>query len=780
MPNLAANFSAGDVVLVLLPLATFLPSLLKHLSATTHCSIKQLEKKLPAAWKALGCYPHVACVEEADKYNLFLKLSRNTAATCAPSAKNPFSDANIVEFLQHFNSADTPLYVKWLSSFNSTVNTLKALEEIHCTRFGPTILDPTTTARDNAAFHDAVENYLTKERTASVRQRVLQGDTLNDGQLRTVAAVLYAVEPSWDRGTPDSFVMFETEPTVGALGRISSPPLLIVDGPPGTGKTQTIASLVLNTRLHNPWAKVLICAPSNCAVDEALLRVKQLQKKLKEGNGCEHMEPSLKDREDAVTGASVLRVGVENKVSPDVLSLSPSVYLDYIVPPEMKDGKRFTRQKERGEVIKSAAVVCTTLGSLNQVSRHVSKFDLVIVDESSQTTEPEILQALMVSGKTCVLVGDPRQLQSTVLCQQAADHGLKRSLLTRLLHGGYHSLHLTVQHRMHPDCVAFSNAYTYDGKLMNARVVEERHLCPPGLKEKEKSIAQKLSTLPRFGFVNVRSTMSPVANSPSSVNRDEAKALVNHVRQLKEYLQLSVKEYGKNVGIITFYKAQKDLLFSMLTKEEKEYVEVATVDSFQGREKPIIFISCVRAPSAGQCEELQRMMRARMYRTDDSEDEDTVVDLPTEEQRRRRFNDFEYEKHLMVTGNAAEEPGIKRTRMVRQTLGFVSDWRRINVALTRAQDMCLVYGNGELYEFVADSLRGRQYDRHARQAMTTVDSTEKEILQALRAADEDPLLLGTLIQHAKFSMRHCALKVPRNSPCWPADSEAKGVGRLHG
>ncbi|CAD2220450.1 AAA domain containing protein, putative [Angomonas deanei] len=141
----------------------------------------------------------------------------------------------------------------------------------------------------------------------------------------------------------------------------------------------------------------------------------------------------------------------------------------------------------------------------------------------------------------------------------------------------------------------------------------------------------------------------------------------------------------------------------------------------------------------------------------DSEAEDTVVDLPTEEERRRRMENF-LNDELLANGDDAKKLETENdSTIVRETLGFVSDWHRINVALTRAKDMCLVYGNGELLEYITSELKQKtnHLDGNVRQtAVTTIDSSKEEILAALQAADEDPFLLGTLIQHAKYAMRH--------------------------
>ena len=52
--------------------------------------------------------------------------------------------------------------------------------------------------------------------------------------------------------------------------------VLLIQGPPGTGKTHTIIgiiSMILSTRMHNPKQKIMVCAPSNAAIDQIILRI---------------------------------------------------------------------------------------------------------------------------------------------------------------------------------------------------------------------------------------------------------------------------------------------------------------------------------------------------------------------------------------------------------------------------------------------------------------------------------------------------------------------------
>jgi hypothetical protein len=100
-------------------------------------------------------------------------------------------------------------------------------------------------------------------------------------------------------------------------------------------------------------------------------------------------------------------------------------------------------------LLQSADVVVSTLSSSGQqqVVEHVVasriRFDVVIVDEAAQTTEPSVLIPLRYGCNQLILVGDPRQLPPTVLSDSASSAGLSMSLFERLERSEHEVLMLT-------------------------------------------------------------------------------------------------------------------------------------------------------------------------------------------------------------------------------------------------------------------------------------------------------------------------------------------------
>lgn len=107
----------------------------------------------------------------------------------------------------------------------------------------------------------------------------------------------------------------------------------------------------------------------------------------------------------------------------------------------------------------------------------------MLVDESTQSTEPEVMVSVVKGSRQLVLVGDhceteivnyyffnfifPGQLGPVIMCKKSANAGLGQSLFERLVLLGNRPLRLQVQYRMHPALSAFPSNVFYEGSLQN-------------------------------------------------------------------------------------------------------------------------------------------------------------------------------------------------------------------------------------------------------------------------------------------------------------------------
>ena len=256
----------------------------------------------------------------------------------------------------------------------------------------------------------------------------------------------------------------------------------VIHGPPGTGKTTTLVQTILQTLQSE--RRVLVTAPSNTAVD-------LLTEKL------------------ALAGARVVRIGNPSRVSELLLDHTLDAQLlkhpDYQEARELRksaeqyremagqykrhfgyeerqqrqalkaEAKEMYDQADRLEryasdqLIERAQIITATLvGTSNRAVRHLL-YDTVFIDEAAQALEPACWIAIGRADRV-VLAGDHHQLPPTVKSEEAARKGLRRTLFEKVIErqngvdGGVARM-LTTQYRMHRQIMQFSSGHFYEGRL---------------------------------------------------------------------------------------------------------------------------------------------------------------------------------------------------------------------------------------------------------------------------------------------------------------------------
>ena len=111
-------------------------------------------------------------------------------------------------------------------------------------------------------------------------------------------------------------------------------------------------------------------------------------------------------------------------------------------------------------------ICCTCVGSGDPRIAKL-QYRSVLIDESTQSTEPECMIPVVLGCRQLVLVGDHCQLGPVVMCKKAARAGLSQSLFERLVVLGIRPIRLQVQYRMHPALSAFPSNIFYEGSLQN-------------------------------------------------------------------------------------------------------------------------------------------------------------------------------------------------------------------------------------------------------------------------------------------------------------------------
>lgn len=253
-------------------------------------------------------------------------------------------------------------------------------------------------------------------------------------------------------------------------------------------------------------------------------------------------------------------------------------------------------QELERHLLDSTHIVLTTLGSAgSKTMENVKKFSVIVIDEAAQSSEPSILPALQLGSSHCVLVGDPQQLPATIFSISGRETKYDRSLFQRLEEGGHEVNMLNVQYRMNPKISSFPRQIFYDGTLLDGPNVTQPSyggdLC--------ETIRSHFRYFQPLTILDLDSYEEREGTNLS--NLDEARLVLHLFSSLDEATKgLSKKS---KVAVITPYLQQvvviKRLFEATFGLSYNRFVEVSTVDSFQGKEANIVILSCVRAASRG-------------------------------------------------------------------------------------------------------------------------------------------------------------------------------------
>jgi senataxin len=401
-----------------------------------------------------------------------------------------------------------------------------------------------------------------------------------------------------------------------------------------------------------PKKKLLICAPSNAAVDELVVRLKEgivplngprqkinvirigrsdainasvkdvmldelVRMKLEGDNG--EKNKLLQDRDKLHQEAAKIKERL-NQIRPQMdaalasadkaLELKLRKEFDLLKRNQAHIGTKIDEDKESGntvsrqneinrrrfqqEIIDGAHVLCATLsGSGHDMFRNLNvEFETVVIDEAAQCIELSALIPLKYGCTKCILVGDPEQLPPTVLSRSAQSFGYEQSLFVRMQRNHPKDVHLLdTQYRMHPEISSFPSKQFYKSRLVDG----------DGMATLRAKPWHASTILGPYRFFDVEGVQTKEARGHSFINVPELNAAIRLYERLKADYR-SVDFTGK-IGIITTYKAQ---LIEMRMRFARKFgddifkeIEFNTTDAFQGREREIIIFSCVRAKASG-------------------------------------------------------------------------------------------------------------------------------------------------------------------------------------
>jgi regulator of nonsense transcripts 1 len=369
-----------------------------------------------------------------------------------------------------------------------------------------------------------------------------------------------------------------------AVKSILQKPLSLIQGPPGTGKTVTSAAIVYHL-VQQGQGQVLVCAPSNVAVDQLTEKIHQ--------TGLKVVRLCAKSREAVSSPVEFLTLHhqVRHLDTPKMTELQKLQQLkDDQGELSAKDEKRYRTLKRAAEfeILRTAQVICCTCVGAGDPRLSKFRFKQVLIDESTQATEPECLIPVVLGAKQLILVGDHCQLGPVIMCKKAARAGLSQSLFERLVLLDIKPIRLQVQYRMHPCLSEWPSNTFYEGTLQNGVAINERLL-------KNLKFPWPVPEKPMI-YYNCVGYEEISASGTSYLNRAEA----NMCEQVVTYM-LKSGVNPQQIGVITPYEGQRFYCVNLMRRsgslraELYDEIEVASVDSFQGREKDFIILSCVRS-----------------------------------------------------------------------------------------------------------------------------------------------------------------------------------------
>jgi regulator of nonsense transcripts 1 len=187
---------------------------------------------------------------------------------------------------------------------------------------------------------------------------------------------------------------------------------------------------------------VLVCAPSNVAVDHLTSKIHQ--------TGLKVVRVSAKSREALESSVEFLTLHEQIRnydADPLFVKLSNIKKDNELSQSDEKKYNTLKRKIER-ELLENADVVCCTCAGAGDPRLSKFIFQYVLLDEATQACEPEALIPLVMGAKQVVLVGDHQQLGPVIMNKKAAVAGFSKSMFERLITLGLRPLRLEVQYRM--------------------------------------------------------------------------------------------------------------------------------------------------------------------------------------------------------------------------------------------------------------------------------------------------------------------------------------------
>jgi predicted DNA helicase len=390
--------------------------------------------------------------------------------------------------------------------------------------------------------------------------------------------------------------------------------LLLIIGPPGTGKTRVIAKAAYE--FFKRGERVLIASHTNRAVDNAIeilpventLRVGRPEKVLKNvrpyllsykarmalGSELEELENEI-ERDKKNLGelynlkTEYYKIGLKEKYD----SLKARIAHSKVRLKQLFEERNTMLSRESEKLVQDAMIVGSTLVKSQLRPLKNENFDVVLIDECGQASITLALLG-MIKSKKWVLIGDHKQLLPIFKTKKEKLVQERLSAFCYLLEKyESRSLWLKWHYRCNSEIIGFSRRYFYEGKIAPV--------------ERCKEIKIELKRCPTEDFLYPdKPVVFLDVNGSDYVEADGSRCNPEEVEVVKRTVS-GLKICGvcsDQIGVITPFRAQRNKI-----KEEikDDAIEVGTVDAFQGREKDIVIFSVTSTQSPSFVEDPNRL-----------------------------------------------------------------------------------------------------------------------------------------------------------------------------
>ncbi|WP_026576325.1 AAA domain-containing protein [Bacillus sp. UNC438CL73TsuS30] len=388
-------------------------------------------------------------------------------------------------------------------------------------------------------------------------------------------------------------------------------PVTFVWGPPGTGKTYTLARVAANKYFQKK--RVLILSHSNQAVNVLISEISHFINKKQRFQEGEVLRYGFHSGEGLPSGEALTTSQLIEKQDPGLAENKNTLLEErrmlkqdlarsfskrdsnQLLELETKIAKVLEkiRQKEL-QFVKDALIVGTTLAkAASDASIFEKDFDVVILDEASMAYVPQAAFAATL-GKRVIICGDFKQLppiassRDALVAKWLREDVFHRAGVVEWVNKGELHPHLFLlkeQRRMHPDISAFTNRFIYQSLVGDhLSVLDSRDQIV-----EKAPFPQKASILLDTSYTGAYCMTERTSNSRMNV------------WQLLLSFQLIHESYlagAKSIGYVTPYRAQAnlmELLLNDLFQNERMGADIiaATVHRFQGSERDVMVFDTV-------------------------------------------------------------------------------------------------------------------------------------------------------------------------------------------